>query len=258
MKQKIGLTSLFILFLMSSCQPTQETTPTRNELSKITPSEEPWAYVVLGDSTTRGYPEKFAAKIKEQAGVTIEIKKWSQGGDHSSKLLKRLQKNEQLRQDIREAEIITFVIPWNVFEKPARTYTSNKPEKCGGNDNQDCLREALAVYQADTEAIVAEIAALRSPENTLILAHDVWQFMVTMTRESGDFEVLNQYWQRANNHVHSVCGQYGIPVARVYEAFMGSDHSKNPEENGLIYDGYHTTEEGQDIIVDLMMDFVVP
>jgi len=254
---KTCLASLFFLVLISSCQSYQEQSPTAVLPSETASTPSVWTYVVLGDSTTRGYPQKLAAEIEENQGVKVEIKNWSQNGDHSSKLLERLQTNDGLRQQIQDAQLITFVIPWNVFEGPIRTYISNSPEKCGGNDNQDCLREALATYKSDTESIVAEIVALRNPEKTIVLAHDVWQFNVTTSKESGYFNVLNHYWQEANAQVHAVCDQYSIPVARVYDAFMGPDNSKNPEEDGLIYDGFHTTSEGQEIIVDLLMALIV-
>jgi lysophospholipase L1-like esterase len=51
-----------------------------------------------------------------------------------------------------------------------------------------------------------------------------------------------------------VCEEYGIRVTNVYEIFMGEDDSKNPEEDGLISNGFHTTSEGQEIIADLLYD----
>jgi hypothetical protein len=165
-----------------------------------------------------------------------------------------LQTVESLRDDISNAELITFVIPWNVFEQPAILYTSVLREKCGGEDSQDCLREALEIYKSDTEAIISELVSLIDMESTIILTHTVWQFNVTFSKQIGDFEVFNMYWKEANAHLISVCEEYGIRVANVYEAFMGEDDSKNPEEDGLIGDGIHTTSQGQEIIADLLYD----
>jgi len=214
-----------------------------------------WQYVVLGDSTSWGYPELLAEKIEQELGVSVEVILRSQGGDHSTRLLGRLQKVESLREYIANAELITFVIPWNVFEAPVLVYTSSTPERCGGDDNQDCLREALEIYKQDTEAIIAELDSIVDRESTIILAHTVWQFNVTLMKQTGDFEVLNEYWKEANSHLISVCEEYGIPVAQGYEAFMGKNNSKNPQEDGLIDDGgIHTTLKGQETIADLLFD----
>lgn len=251
---------LYILLLVisvtifSACKSQGSTDQPQGTKFKEVESTE-WQYVVLGDSTTWGYPDMLAEKIEQGLGVSIEIVIHSQGGDHSTRLLGRLQKVESLREDIANAELITFVIPWNVFEAPAKIYTSATPERCGGQDNQDCLREALEIYKQDTEAIIAELDSIVDSESTIILAHTVWQFNVTLFKQTGDFEVLNEYWKEANTHLISVCEEYGIPVAPGYEAFMGKDDSKNPQEDGLIDDGgIHTTLEGQVIIADLLYD----
>jgi lysophospholipase L1-like esterase len=244
---------VFAAMLLSACSSLVGSDQPQSTKFKEIESQE-WQYVVLGDSSTRGYPEILAEKIEQDQGVSVEVILWSRGGDHSTRLLGRLQTVESLREDIANAELITFVIPWNVFEAPALIYTSATPERCGGEDNQDCLREALEIYKQDTEAIIAELDSLIDRDSTIILAHTVWQFNVTLTKQTGDFKVLNKYWKEANAHLISVCEEYGIPVAQVYEAFMGTDDSKNPEEDGLIYDGFHTTPEGQEIIADLLFD----
>jgi lysophospholipase L1-like esterase len=250
MKLKMHIISFVIVAsLLSACNADNTQGPRFKDIE----SQE-WQYVVLGDSSTWGYPEMLAEKIEEKLGVSVEIILRSQGGDHSTRLLGRLQKVESLREEIANAELITFVIPWNVFEAPAVIYTSATPERCGGQDNQDCLREALEIYKQDTEAIIAELDSIVARESTIILSHTVWQFNVTLSKQTGHFEVLSEYWKEANSHLTSVCEEYGIPVAPVYEAFMGKDNSKNPEEDSLIGDGFHTTPEGQEFIADLLFD----
>ena len=245
---------ILIIFLVGSFMIFSACASNKTQTLKFERIEETeWQYVVLGDSNTAGYPDMLAEKIEQDLGVSIEIVIRSQGADHSTRLLGRVRSVDSLRDEISSAELITFVIPWNVFQEPVSLYISASPERCGGEDNQDCLREALEIYKQDTEDIIAELDSLVDRETTILLAHTVWQFFVTSLKQTDDFEVINEYWKEANSHLISVCGEYGIPVARVYEAFMGSDNSKNPEEDGLI-SGKHTTPEGQEIIADLLFD----
>jgi len=243
---------VFSVTIFSACNPQGSTDqPQGTKFEELESTE--WQYVVLGDSSSWGYPEILADKLEQELGVSVEVILRSQGSDHSSRLLGRLQSVDSLRDEISNAELITIVIPLNVFETPLTLYVFS-PEQCGGEDHQDCLREAMEIFKNDTEGIIAELVSLVDMDSTVILAHTRWQYNVTLAKQTGDFEVINMYFKELNSHVISVCEEYGIPVARVYEAFMGTDDSKNPEEDGLINDGIHTTPEGQVIIADLLYD----
>lgn len=246
----------FAILLMPACSqdlsPTLVTSPDEG----INITSNPWQYVVMGDSTSWGYPEKIAKKIEKNYGVSVEIKVYTVGGQNTNNMISQLQSNNDLREDIRNADLVTFLVPTNIFSVPVRTYISDSPERCGGEDNQDCIRNALNTYNSHAEVIIKEIDALVDRKDTIVIAHDVWQFNTTLLKESSDFKVVNGYFQAFNAHVHEVCDQYGIPVADGYDAFMGEDHSRNPEKEGLIYDGFHTNDKGQDIIVDLIMEII--
>ena len=244
---------VFSVTIFSACKSQGATDQPQGTKFKELESTE-WQYVVLGDSTTWGYPDMLAEKIEQGLGVSIEIVIRSQGGDHSTRLLGRVRSVESLRDEISNAELITFVVPWNVFQEPVSLYVSASPERCGGEDHQDCLREALETYKQDTEQIISELVSLTDRESSIILTHTVWQFNVTLAKQTGHFEVLNGYWKEPNAHLISVCKENEIPVGRVYDAYMGKNDSKNPEEDGLINDGIHTTPEGQVIIADLLYD----
>jgi hypothetical protein len=127
-----------------------------------------WTYVALGDSVTWGMIPRYAEMLEEDLGVTVIVQDRTVGGDHSSQLLERLRTSNWLRKELREADVITIEIPWNVFEDPCLAFLNGSPGACGGSDNQDCLREALETYKADTDAIIAEIVSLRSPSEALI------------------------------------------------------------------------------------------
>ncbi|MGD8902265.1 MAG: GDSL-type esterase/lipase family protein [Anaerolineae bacterium] len=213
-----------------------------------------WTYVALGDSITWGMIPLYAEMLEEDLGVTVVIQDRTVGGEHSSRLLQRLSTSNWLRKELREADVITIEIPWNVFEDPCLAFLNGSPGACGGSDNQDCLREALETYMEDTDAIIAEIVSLRSPSEALIRIQDTYQFNVRQSKAKGAFETLNRYWREANAHVIEVAETYHIPVARVYDAFMGEDGSEDPQDRGLIHDGFHTSPEGAALMAELFRE----
>lgn len=237
---------LIILSSLSACNTTESDVNATMEPGK-------WEYIVLGDSITSFYPKILKAQIEADfnGDVTIWVINRLRGGQTSSELLEFLQTDERLREEIQEAELITFYIPFGGCSDAMSTYTDGGV--CGGEDNQDCVRECLDIYKADTTAIFAELVSLRSPSEALIRTHDIYQFYTSLIQEEKKFEVINSYWREANAHVHATAEKFDIPVANVYDAFMGEDGVQPPEENGLVVsDMVHTTLQGAQLIADLL------
>lgn len=253
-RRMIGLTPL--VFLLTGCRGTQATaTPTHLPITAPTVisarGDKEWDYVAWGDSTMFALVPRYAAILEQDLGVKVRIHNWTAGSQNSSDFLQVLRTNESLRQDIREADALTFIIPTNVFQNPMTTFIYGSPTGCGGTDNQDCLRKALEVYKTDTDAIIAEVVSLRSPSEALIRMRDNYLFMVKDTKAHGRFEVVTKYWREANKHVIQVATKYHIPVVRSYEAFGGPNGDEDPVDKGYVSDGIHPTEEGADLMAEL-------
>jgi hypothetical protein len=258
LSQMIGIT--LVALLMVACSTTQPS-PTATLVPTTTPVPTPteeiaeWDYVALGESMNFGMISRYAEMLEQDLGVRVELHDWARANDHSSSLLERLRTNEQLRQDLREAEVVTFQIPIRVIVEPFKTFEFGDPGECGGDDNQDCLRDAFETYMADTDEIIAEIVSLRSPSDAVIRAQDVYQIKVRETQETGSFEIINGYWRDANAHMIEIATRYGIPVARVYDAFMGENGVEDPRDQGLmVSDGLHPSPEGATLMAKLFQE----
>jgi lysophospholipase L1-like esterase len=252
LSQVIGM--FLITLLMVACS-TPQPSPTVTQAPAQSEEMSEWDYVAIGDSMVRGMMYHYVEFVEQDLGVKIELHEWSVSGDTSSSLLERLRSNEQLRQDLQEAEVITFLIPMGSLEIPVHTFESGNPGDCGGADNQDCLREAFETYMLDTDDIIAEIVSIRSPSDTLIRAQDMFQPCVKESLASGTFEIINGYMRMANEHVTEVATKYDIPVARVYNAFMGEDSVEDPRDKGLMMgDGIHPNQEGAILIAELLRE----
>lgn len=226
-------------------------------LGSDTPKSMPpgeWDYIALGDSVCWSYPEILAEQIEaDYEGVTVTFRGGVKGGQTAKDMLGKMQTSEPYREYIRNAELITIMIPMGGCREALITYEGGGD--CGGEENEDCLRACIEEYKADTDEIFAELVKLRDPSEGLIRAHDLYQFHTSSLLDRGKFEVVNGYWLEANAHVVSVAESYGIPVANVYQAFMGDDGRTPPEGNGLLSpDMIHQTSTGAELIADLILE----
>lgn len=206
-------------------------------------SKKEWDYVVLGDSSTWGFPKYFAAHIETDLGVKVKVHDRSVGGLSTGQLLKMLNNDKELRNIISEAEVVTFIanpgehIGWRIIT---------------GEGWHDCSSEALAGYKSDLDEIIKEIFLLRKGSPTVIRAMDFYIPIHIEWKKRGEYEENRRCWNALNETVHHAAEEHNIPVAHVYDAFNGQDHNEDPRDKGYIGDdGLHTNEEGQKVIADL-------
>lgn len=213
-----------------------------------------WTYVTLGDSLNMTYPSMFQEMMEEDLGVKITyVRRWI-GGDHSSELLNRLQSSESLREDLRTADVITFDIPYNVFEKPCQFACGELEDGCEGLTSEECIAKAAETYMADTDAILAELDAICDSSKTLIRTMDAYQFFVGEAKDTGAFIMINQYWRECNEHLIAEAAKYNIPTIRTYDAFMGESGEEDPMDSNLVYNGKNQTEEGARVVAELFRE----
>jgi hypothetical protein len=206
-----------------------------------TPAPISWDYVVLGDSNASTFPRQYADHIEADLGVEVTLHYRNRGDQSSAAMLRNLREHEELRSDIHEAEVVTFFVSPKHLQWPVVDYDAGT---CGGPDNQDCLREALALLKADTDTIIAEILSLQSTEDTIIRAMTYYNFVVNTWKEQGCFEDLNPYWVAHNGHLIQAASEHNVPVARVDLAFNGLNLDEDPSDKGYLSDGTHPNVVG--------------
>ena len=257
---------LFIIFMLImgcpliACNPTQipATNTTSSQLTSTTlpthiPMDLEWDYVAFGESITMGMTSRYVKILEQDLGVTIILHDWQIPDANSSNLLEKLRTNDQLRQNLQEADVITLNIPIGVIAGAMRINAFGDPGDCGGEDIHRCIQEAFSIYMTDTEEIIAEIVSLRSPSEALIRIIDTWQIKVRETKKAGTFEMYNEYWREVNAYIIEVATSYGVPVVPIFDAFMGEGGVEDPRDLGLVReDGLHPTKEGSDLMAELL------
>ena len=231
--------------------PTQASEPT----TSAAPSSK---LVVMGDSVL-GQPTKseIVSRLEQELGVVLSVRSWlnpdlpkygSNGGERSADLLARLQTDEVLRQDLRDADVILFDVPFGILNDTCKGLDLSSSEL------EPCWAEVPATYRAETDAIFTELVALRDPSEAIIRVTDVWQFLWPTLHDLGIYDIVRPAWQAMNQAVADAAARHQIPLVRAYDAFTGPDGERDPVAAGDVQaDELHLTQQGSERLVDLIV-----
>jgi hypothetical protein len=210
-----------------------------------------WDIVIFGDSSAWGFGVYYAAYIEEDLGVKVTVHERAVGEQTAFGLLGKLRDDEELRELVSEAEVVTFI----GNPKESKSETNPWDYRCAeaaGYHVINCSLVTFEKYIADIEAIIEEILSLRDGSPTIIRAMDCYSPNVRWHKEYGVYEECKQCIENTNIAIHQAATAHNIPVARVYDAFNGPNHDEDPIDKGyLCPDGIHTSEEGKKIIAKL-------
>ena len=244
--------------LLMGCTTLSLSTPTVRPTE--TPEEEvaEWKLVVLGDSlVAKDYsilPEAYAAYLKEDLGIDVEIQNLAVGGETTRSLLTNVQKYPWYREPLQEAEIVLISVGGGDLPRMETRFFSGE---CGGVDNQDCLRQQLAESQAEWDALLVEISSLADPRETLIrpTIPRILEFYARVYKDQPqDVEVYNSYVVALYEHMARSCAEQGIPVLDLYALYDGPNADPYVPEIPGTGDGVHVSDEGDEVIAGLLRE----
>lgn len=229
-----------------------------------------WQYTALGDSlgtgflAQQGYVPRFDGYLQADNAMSVVLVNLSQNGWTSGNLLNALRTNATFQTAVSNASVLTWDVGTNDFKNARARY---KTSKCGGRDNQDCLRSAVATFNSNWDGIVTEVLNRRTTANTIIRTIDLYDPWVAAdlksnttadAKESGpargtDFQVLGNYLDQINSHIALSAANNAIGLTPVHEAFNGSTGTEDPVAKGYIAsDGLHPNDAGHEVIAGLL------
>ena len=218
------------------------------------PTAPTYTYTAMGDSlasgalATEGYVPRYADYVNTDTGANVNTTNLGIPGWHSSDLLNAIQTDQIFRTDLTGSEVITFDIGGNDLANAHDNFTAGT---CGGTDNQDCLRNAVATFEQNWSSILTAIIQIRSTNDTIIRTMDIYDPYVASDKAAGIDSTIQSYLSEANNYIHTTAAANSIPVANVHTAFNGSDGETDPGTLGLIaVDGFHPNDAGHKVIAD--------
>lgn len=227
--------------------------------------EGPLVYVVMGNSlmfdpSPLSVMNRYGDMLEADFGVEVSLRDHTVGAQRTDHFLERLRTDERLRKDLSEADVVLVVFSNDEWAEPAMTIMGSggrDPATCGGDDGRECFREVIDDYNRMVDESLDELTALVDPSKALIRITDFYLFTDGPGGLDGaEFvERLGPLWKEAQDHVEEAAERHGIPVAQVWDVFMGSNGDELPEEKGLIaYDGIHPTEEGTKVMAQVIHD----
>jgi len=228
----IGL--MLVLLLVAACGAAAPATTPKIEAKE-------WNLVVLGDSTSMGFGQYYAAAIEADLGVRVTLNDMWRGGLTTGQLLDDLRTFDVYRKAVKDAEVITVItnstdyIGWTIV---------------GDGDKYDCSPKALAGYKVDLDAI-KEIFILRKGKPTLIRTYDFYNPIYSEWKKIGKYEEYKRCWEAISVTIHEAAAAHRIPVAQVYAAFNGPNRDEDALDKGYIQaDGEHPSEAGARVIAE--------
>lgn len=237
------------------------------------PAKETWDYTALGDSVAtgylagQGYVPRYVGMIEADTAVEVALYNLAQNGRTSTQLLASFQDSRKSVSVVRTAVAASDVVTWNIGLNDFRlARQSYKNRKCGGTDNQSCLRSALATFKSNWDGILTEVLSARSLSNTIVRTMDIYYPWVAIDSaqnttpdakepagiRGNDLQVISYYLAQANNHIATTCAGL-LPVAQVSLAFNGLSGTQDPASQGyLASDGLHPSDAGHLVIATLL------
>jgi lysophospholipase L1-like esterase len=211
-----------------------------------------WPYAAMGDSlavgvlASRGYVPRYQQHVHDDTGANVVLTNLGVNGWTSSDLLLALRSDARFRAAVRTGQIVTWDIGGNDLRAVRNEFISGT---CGGADNQECLRQAVAQFKTNWDAIVSEILSLRDPRSTILRTMDIYNPFVDLDRISNRFGVLNGYLNEVNAYITASAARNNILCAKVHEAFNGASGEEDPVAKGLIsVDHLHPNDKGHEAI----------
>ncbi len=244
-------------WLAKESQVTIAYTPTTPVLPTITDTV--WHYVVIGDSEAWGFYDYYAQHLEKDLGAKVEKISYALPGLDCAYLLEKVKTSTAWRANLTQAEVITFEanptprIGWYIINGPGT----------GSQYTKDFSDAAFAGYQADMEAVLSEILALRKGQPTLIRAQNFYCPIFSDWKRMGIYEECQAAWTRFNLCLEQAAAKYGVPTADIYTAFNGPNHDEDPVDRGFIgSDGEHASTLGYEVMADIFRrlgyEFIVP
>jgi hypothetical protein len=211
-------------------------------------------YVSLGDSIAflPGYVGMYGDHIEDDLGVEVKHTMLGVPGWRSADLRNALETRDMHRDAVRSADVVTWDIGINDLGMARQAY---KNGNCGGDDGQQCLRDAVALFKTNWDAILVAFDELTADRTVTLRTFDAYRAYIDQDVADGTIGVFTPYWDEVNAHINATTPARGIGVGQVYEAFNGVTGIEDANAKGYYSeDGIHLSELGSTVISGLLRD----
>jgi len=256
---KVSVVVIFLVILITGCQTGASQNP-----QEVKIEEETWDLLWVSDSSGWGVADIYGQYIAEDNNVEVNvIDNWI-GGLSAGQILQGLKEQnttnfdlDKLRDRIADSEVI--VIYGNPSDSDDQSNLGDW--NCGQSDLDSCYVNNCSIdtfsqYIADLKEIYSIIFEIRQGKPTIIRAIDTYNpRLVSHCQPDGVFDICTQCWETYNQAIHQAADEMGVPVANVFDAWNGIDHTENPVQKGYTReDNVHPSELGAAVTAQLLRD----
>lgn len=218
----------------------------------------PLKYEAYGASSTRGYkalpayPTIFGEYAASDLGQPVETNITTRDGSGATYWAWKFQTKE-VRKKNRNARIITIMAGRDEIQDAAERYHDGT---CWGSDGQNCLRRAVRTLTDKWTTILKEMDAANANDDKTLRIIGLYMADVTQLKSDGEFEVIRDYYIKANEWLYANAPAYGVTPVRTQEVFNGPEMDKSLRETGFgQQDDEHLNEAGQQRMAELLRSY---
>lgn len=235
-----------------------------------------WEYVALGDSISNGYsadteseiisyPQLIANDVKKIAGEEVELARDTKNGLTTTKLNSVILQREDVQESLKKADFVTVTIGandlMNQFKKVSREILNNNTRFLTANQAVEALQDGI---KANPLLLVKVVSAISNWDYTSF--EDQWKLAMenidSMRPEGSEMVVTTIYnptesmelpgtlnaiveglISKMNDIIISYADDYDYRVVELMDSGIGEKVQS---------DGLHPSQEGQQLICDLM------
>ena len=224
-------------------------------------SVDKWDLLWISDSSGWGVSEKYGEFISKDLDIDIKVN--AQYGINAGELLDALNGKSDsnfalnnMRKYIEDSEIIV------IYGTPVQSKDPENPWDwhCGqGIDTcyvNNCEMDSFDLYIDHLKEIYTTIYSIRKGKPTMLRVYDAYNTrLVNQCMPDGVFDECLTCWETYNNAIHIAADEMGVPIANVFDAWNGINHTEDPNEKGYVRDdGDHPNEKGAQVIASLLRD----
>lgn len=222
-----------------------------------------WDLVALGDSTPTGYGigkdksyvQIYAGYIEEDLEVNVTVHNWATNDTRRvADWVEEVRTNEELREDLRNAEVITLWLGWHDVLPEILISRDDSSIDLRHELDAARLREITSPMEDAFDQLLSEILTLANPEETLILIADVG-IPALIFRKCREYGILDLWKELAYevwcDYIIKAARMHGIHVAHTYEVINGVDGNQETRPEYMQSDCLHFNEEGHKLIASI-------
>jgi hypothetical protein len=230
----------------SSATPAPATTASPAASAAAAPSASPtaqWSVVSISDSVFGSGDDGDVAAIniyahlmEKDLGVTTAVHGHWYGGHTSDEVLDLIRNDAALRKDVASANVIVFEVPLGELRYDCPFDNENWHPTGTAAEWEACAPKVAAHNTANAKKIVDELVALRSPDDALFRAVNLWEIGYRDNVRRGIEPAMHTLFTSANAGLVAAAASHGIPVVDAWTAFMGPDGTIDPVATGDLLD----------------------